>query len=71
MQNKQRKIRRRKQLKKRYRPGKPLGAGAGEKSACEPRSLEGAGEGASPIWSLSHNAEQLVFQNPIFSLWRS
>lgn len=63
MQNKQR--------VRRHKPGKPLGAGAGDKSACEPGSLEGAGEGAPPLWSLSHNSEQLVFQNPIFSLWRS
>jgi hypothetical protein len=62
---------RHKQVKERYKPGKPLGAGAGEKSACELGSPEGPGEGAPPIWSLSHNSEQLVFQNPIFSLWRS
>jgi hypothetical protein len=51
-----------------HRPGKPLGAGAGDKSACEPVSLEGAGEGAPLILSLSHNSEQFVFQKPIFSL---
>jgi hypothetical protein len=53
-----------------HKPGKPLGAGAGDRSACEPVSLDGAGEGA-PIWSLSHNSEQFVFQKPIFSLRRS
>jgi hypothetical protein len=51
-----------------HRPGKPLGAGAGDISACEPVSLEGAGEGAPLILSLSHNSEQFVFQKPIFSL---
>ena len=47
----------------RHKPGKLLGAGAGDISVSEFVSLEGAGEGASPICSLSHNSEQLVFQN--------
>lgn len=52
----------------RHKPGKLLGEGAGDKSVFEIVSLEGAGEGASPICSLSHISEQLVFQKPIFSL---
>lgn len=51
----------------------PLGADAGDNpmAASHLKELEGAGDGAPWIWSVSHNLEQLVFQNPILSLLRS